>query len=59
MHYLGGCLIAIGVLLVLIELGWLAVSGAHGGGIILGLLILAIVAMPLILVGGYLVSRRP
>jgi len=34
------------------------VSGAQGGGIILGLLILVIVAMPLFMVGGYLVSRR-
>jgi drug/metabolite transporter (DMT)-like permease len=58
MRYLGACLIVAGAMFTLLEAAWLALAGAQGLGIVLGLLIALVVATPLIMVGSYLVSRR-
>jgi hypothetical protein len=46
MRYLGWCLIVLGVMFALLELGWLTMAGAKGVGIVLGLLIAIVVATP-------------
>lgn len=56
---LGIGLLAGGVGLVVLMLAWLAVSGAHGGGIVLGLILLFVLAGPLLGSGAYILSRQP
>ncbi len=53
-----GLLSGAGVLALLV-LVWLAVSGASSGGIVLGLILLAVLAGPLAFAGWYVLSRQP
>ncbi len=56
---LGYGLLGGAALLALLIVAWLAVSGAQGGGIVLGLVLLVILAGPLALAGFVIVSRQP
>jgi hypothetical protein len=58
MRYLGWCLIVLGIMFALLELVWLAMAGARGVAIVLGVVIAIVIATPLVMVGGYLVQRR-
>jgi hypothetical protein len=53
-----GLLVGAGVVTLLMLL-WLAVSGASSGGIVLGLLLLAVLAGPLAGAGWYVLARQP
>jgi Domain of unknown function (DUF4178) len=60
----GGRALGIGLLagagvVTLLMLLWLAVSGASSGGIVLGLLLLAVIAGPLAGAGWYVLARQP
>jgi len=59
----GGRALGIGLLaggggIVVLMLAWLAVSGAQGGGIVLGLILMLLLAGPLVGAGAYLLSRQ-
>jgi hypothetical protein len=60
----GGRALGIGLLagagiVTLLMLLWLGVSGASGGGIVLGLLLLAVIAGPLAGAGWFVLARQP
>src|SRR5438270_160293 len=46
-------------ILTLLMLAWLAVSGARGGGIVLGLILLVVLAGPLAVAGVVVLQRQP
>jgi hypothetical protein len=56
---LGLGLLAGAALVTLLMLAWLAVSGASSGGIVLGLVLVAILAGPLAGAGWYVLARQP
>jgi hypothetical protein len=56
---LGVGLLAGAALITLLMLAWLAVSGASSGGIVLGLLLVAVLAGPLAGAGWYVLARQP
>jgi hypothetical protein len=45
--------------LALLVVAWLAVSGARGGGIVLGLMLLVVLAGPLVVAGLVVLQRQP
>jgi Domain of unknown function (DUF4178) len=56
---LGRGLLAGAALITLLMVLWLVVSGASAGGIVLGLLLLAVIAGPLAGAGWYVLARQP
>jgi hypothetical protein len=56
---LGYALLAGAAVLVLLMLAWLAVSGARGGGIVLGLILLVVLSGPLAVAGIVVLQRQP
>jgi hypothetical protein len=56
---LGRGLLAGAAVIALLMVLWLVVSGASGGGIVLGLLLLAVIAGPLAGAGWYVLARQP
>jgi hypothetical protein len=55
----GYCLVGGAGLLALLMLAWLAVSGARGGGVVLGLILLVVLAGPLGVAGLVVLRRQP
>jgi hypothetical protein len=55
---LGWGLLGGGGAIVLLMLAWLSVSGAQGGGIVLGLILMLFLAGPLVGAGAYVLSRQ-
>jgi Domain of unknown function (DUF4178) len=56
---LGYSLLGGAILLALLMVAWLAVSGARGGGIVLGLILLVVLAGPLGVAGLIVLGRQP
>ena len=56
---LGYALLGSAAILALLVLAWLAVSGARGGGIVLGLILLVVLAGPLAVAGVVVLQRQP
>src|SRR5690242_14113456 len=56
---LGSSFLAGAALLAVLMVAWLAVSGACGGGIVLGLMLLVVLAGPLAVAGIVVLQREP